>query len=48
VNRTPEDKAKFDKLAKELQAQLSGINAYKVGDETERKVYTVGKTKAGQ
>jgi hypothetical protein len=44
----PEDKAKFDKLAKELQAQLSGIKVYKVGDEAEREVYLVGKTKAGQ
>src|SRR5947207_943653 len=44
----PEDKAKFDKLAKVLQEQLAGIKVYKVGDEAEREVYLVGKTKAGQ
>ena len=44
----PEDKAKFDKLAKVLQEQLSGIKAYKVGDEAEREVYLVGKTKDGR
>jgi hypothetical protein len=44
----PEDKAKFDKLAKVLQEQLTGIKVYKVGDEAEREVYVVGKTKAGQ
>jgi hypothetical protein len=43
----PEDKAKFDKLAKVLQEQLSGIKVYKVGDEAEREVYLVGKTKDG-
>jgi hypothetical protein len=44
----PEDKAKFDRLAKVLQEQLSGIKAYKVGDEAEREVYLVGKTKDGR
>ena len=44
----PEDKAKFDKLAKALQEQLSGIKVYKVGDEAEREVYIVGKAKTGQ
>src|SRR5947208_10111072 len=29
----PEDKAKFDRLAKVLQEQLSGIKVYKVGAE---------------
>jgi Nuclease A inhibitor-like protein len=44
----PEDKAKFDKLAKVLQEQLSGIKVYKVGDEAEREVYIVGKAKDGR
>jgi hypothetical protein len=44
----PEDKAKFDKLAQALQEQLSGIKAYKVGDEAKREVFIVGKTKDGQ
>jgi hypothetical protein len=44
----PEDKAKFDKLAQALQEQLSGIKVYKVGDEAEKEVYLVGKTKDGQ
>src|SRR5262249_52897741 len=43
-----EDKAKFDKLAKVLQEQPSGIKVYKVGDEAEKDVYIVGKTKDGQ
>jgi histidine triad (HIT) family protein len=42
-----EDKAKFDKLAKALQEQLSGIKVYKVGDEAEKDVYIVGQTKDG-
>jgi hypothetical protein len=44
----PEDKAKFDRLAKSLQEQLSGIKVYKVGDEVEREVYFVGKAKDGR
>ncbi len=44
----PEDKTKFDKLAQTLQEQLSGIKVYKVGEEAEREVYIVGKTKGGQ
>ena len=43
-----EDRPKFDKLAKLLQAQLSGLTVYKVGDEAERDVYLVGKMKAGR
>jgi len=31
-----------------LQEQLSGIKGYKVGDEAEREVYIVGKTKDGR
>jgi hypothetical protein len=42
-----EDKAKFDKLAKVLQEQLSDIKGYKLGEEAEKAVYIVGKTKDG-
>jgi hypothetical protein len=31
-----------------LQALLSGIKVYKIGDESEREVYIVGKTKDGR
>jgi hypothetical protein len=44
----PEDKAKFDALAKVLKAQLSGVKVYKVGDEAEKQVFVVGKTADGQ
>jgi hypothetical protein len=43
----PEDKAKFDRLAKAIQEQLSDIKVYKVGDEAEKDVYLVGQTKDG-
>jgi hypothetical protein len=43
-----EDKAEFDKLAKALNEQLSGVKVYKIGDEPEKDVYLVGKTKDGQ
>jgi Nuclease A inhibitor-like protein len=42
-----EDKAKFDKLAAVIKQQLSGVKVYKVGDEPERQVFIVGKTKDG-
>jgi hypothetical protein len=44
----PEDKSKFDKLAQTLQEQLSGVKVYKIGEEAEKDVYIVGKTKGGQ
>jgi hypothetical protein len=44
----PEDKAQFDPLVKTLKEQLSGVKGYKVGDEAERQLYIVGKTKDGQ
>jgi hypothetical protein len=44
----PEEKGSFDQLAKVLKEQLSGIKVYKVGDEAEREVYIVGKTKDRQ
>lgn len=43
----PEDKEKFDKLAAVLKEQLSGVQVYKVGDEAEKQVYIVGRTKDG-
>jgi len=44
----PEDKEKFQKLAKVLQEQLTGVKVYKVGDEAEKAAYIVGKTKDGK
>jgi len=44
----PEDKEKFQKLAKVLQEQLSGVKVYKVGDEAEKAAYIVGKTTDGK
>ena len=44
----PEDKEKFDKLAKVIEEQLSGVKVYKVGDEAEKRAYIVGKTKDGK
>jgi histidine triad (HIT) family protein len=42
-----EDKPNFDKLGKVLKDQLTGVKVYKVGDEAEKDVYIVGKTKDG-
>jgi hypothetical protein len=44
---SPEDKAQFDPLVKMLKEQLSGVKVYKIGDEPEKEVYIVGKTKDG-
>ena len=43
-----EDLPRFQALKKAIQEQLSGVKVYKVGDEAERDVYIVGKTKEGQ
>ncbi len=43
----PEDKPKFDKLAKVIGGQLSGVKVYKIGDEAEKEAYIVGKTRDG-
>jgi hypothetical protein len=43
-----EDKAKFDKLAKVLKEQLTGIKVYKIGEEAESNVYIVGRTTDGR
>src|SRR5437762_10103552 len=44
----PEDAEKFEKLAKVLKEQLSGVKVYKVGDEAEKQAYIVGETTDGQ
>jgi hypothetical protein len=43
-----EDRPKFDRLAQALRGQLSGVKAYKVGGESEKQVYVVGKTPDGK
>jgi hypothetical protein len=43
-----EDKAKFQKLAQVLKEQLAGIKVCKLGEEAEKEVYIVGKTKDGR
>jgi hypothetical protein len=43
-----EDKAKFEKLAQVLRQQLSDLKVYKLGEEAEKEVYIVGKTKDGR
>jgi Nuclease A inhibitor-like protein len=43
-----EDRPQFDKLAAAIKQQLSGVKVYKVGDEPEKQVYVVGKTRDGQ
>jgi hypothetical protein len=43
-----EDRARFHKLAQVIKEQLSGIKAYKLGNEAEQEVYIVGKTKDGR
>ncbi len=44
----PKDEEKFEKLARVLQKQLSGVKVYKIGDEAEKQVYIVGKTPDGK
>src|SRR5262249_19052086 len=43
-----EDRATFTALAHALQAQLSGVKVYKVGDEAEWQAYVVGETAEGR
>jgi hypothetical protein len=43
-----EDRPKFDKLARVLKEQVSGVTVYKIGDEAEKDVFIVGKTADGQ
>src|SRR4051794_28850330 len=43
-----EDKPQFAALVQVLKEQLSGVKVYVVGDEPEKQVYIVGKTKAGE
>ena len=44
----PEDRAGFDRLAKVIGEQLSGVTVYKIGDEAEKEAYVVGKTGDGR
>jgi histidine triad (HIT) family protein len=44
----PEDRPKFDRLARVIGEQLSGVKVYKVGDEAEKEAYVVGKTGDGR
>jgi hypothetical protein len=43
-----EDKAKFRKLAQVLREQFPAIKVYKLGEEAEKDVYILGKTKDGR
>jgi hypothetical protein len=43
-----EDEASFQELRQAIQEQLSGAKVYTVGDEPERQVYVVGKTRDGK
>jgi hypothetical protein len=43
-----EEQAEFKVLRQVLQDQLSGVKVFKVGDEAERTVYILGKTKDGR
>jgi hypothetical protein len=43
-----EDSTKFQKLAQVIKELLAGIKVYKLGDEAEKEVYIVGKTKDGR
>ena len=43
-----EDRPKFQALQKTLEALLSGMQVYKVGDEAEKTVWIVGKTADGR
>jgi hypothetical protein len=43
-----EDEAGFQKLGQVIQEQLSGVKVYRVGDEPEKAVVIMGKTKEGK
>jgi hypothetical protein len=43
-----EDRARFQKLGQVIGEQLSGVKVYRVGDEPEKAVYIVGKTRDGK
>ncbi len=43
-----EDRPQFQKLAKVLREQLSGVKVYKVGEEAEKDVYILGKATDGR
>jgi Nuclease A inhibitor-like protein len=43
-----EDQAKFQSLRQVILAQLSEVKVYKVGEQPEREIYIVGKSKDGK
>ncbi|HKB39647.1 MAG TPA: nuclease A inhibitor family protein [Gemmataceae bacterium] len=43
-----EGSEQYQKLAKVLEVQLTGVKVYKVGDEAEKAAYIVGKTTDGK
>jgi hypothetical protein len=43
-----EDRGKFQKLRQAIQEQLSGVKVFRVGEESEKTVYIVGKTRDGR
>jgi histidine triad (HIT) family protein len=43
-----EDRPKFDELRQAPEGQLSGLTAYKVGDEPEKQLFLVGKAPDGR
>jgi histidine triad (HIT) family protein len=43
-----EDRPKFDALRQALEGQLSGLTAYKVGDEPGKQLFLVGKAPDGR
>jgi histidine triad (HIT) family protein len=44
----PEDKTKFDALAKALKGLLKDIKVFKVGEEAEKDAYIIGTTTEGK
>jgi histidine triad (HIT) family protein len=43
-----EDQARFQKLRQIIQQQLSGVKVFRVGEDPEKTVYIVGKTRDGK
>jgi hypothetical protein len=43
-----EDRGTFQKLQQVIQEQLAGVKVFRVGDEPEKDVYIVGKTRDGK
>ena len=43
-----EDRKPFQNLQRVIQRQLSGVKVFRVGDEAEKDIYIVGKTRDGK